>query len=316
MTGNIRRPARRYLATIACLFGLTISAQAQAEANVCSLGFVTRLPLSQVAGWFTTTVRINDRPVVMLIDTGAVHSAVSEELARELRLPEDRHTNIIVNGVGGEMKAAHPVIAHSFRAGTGHLVDYELAVAKFAGGGGKSNPDMPQGLIGVDLLSSYELEFDFPNRGLTLYTPNNCSGNFVPWTGHFEAIQAKRQLGDRLFIPVRLNNEAINALIDTGANRTAIGIDTAHDIGVPDDALRLDRPSSGLGVAGIPVRSYEHHFDSFAVGEASFHRPPLLIQDDRFGVVQMLLGTDFYRRSKLWVSFQSEQIFLQRPAPQ
>jgi len=300
------------VAIIACWLGLTPAALAQEPAKACSLGFVTRLPLNEVAGLFTTTVSINDHPIVMMIDTGAAHSAVSGDLAAQLRLPEDHNTKIIVNGVVGEMKAAHPVIAHSFRAGAGHLVDYELAVAKFAGGGGISDPSLPQGLLGADLLSYYELEFDFPNRNLTLYTPNNCRGNFVPWTGPFEAIAARRQLGDRLFIPVRINNQTINAMIDTGANRTAIGIDTAHDIGVGDEALRWDRSGNTLGVPGIPVRSHEHYFDSFTIGETSFRRASLLVQEDNFGVVQMLLGTDFYRGSKLWLSFQSEQVFLQR----
>lgn len=271
---------------------------------------VTQLPLNEAGGWFTTTVLINDHPAIMLIDTGASHTAISPELAKQLRLPQDPHTKIVVRGIGGEMKAAHPVIARSFQAGAGHLVDYELAVANFA----KGKPGMPQGLLGLDLLSEYELEFDFPNHSLTAYTPVSCSGNFIPWTGPFEAIQGKRQLDGRLFIPVRLNKEAINAVIDTGATRSTVGVDTAHDLGVSDDELRLDRSTSSLGAPGVPVRAYAHRFDSFSVGETNFNRVPLMIQDERFGVEQMLLGMDFFRQRRLWLSFRTEQIFLQPAA--
>jgi clan AA aspartic protease (TIGR02281 family) len=309
MTGGIW-PHARLFATLAGLLGLTVCVQAQVPAKACLLSKVTDLPLDETAGWFSTTVRINDHPVVMLIDTGASHSTISAEVAKQLHLPEDRRNKITVHGIGGDMKAAHPVIAHSFQAGAGHLVDYELSVTYFA----KGRPGMPEGLLGLDLLSDYELEFDYPNRILTLYTAENCSGNFVPWTGHFDAIQGKRQLDGRLFIPVRLNKEAINAVIDTGAHSSAIGIDTAHDIGVPDEVLRLDRSTNSFGAPGVPVRAYAHRFDSFTIGEATFQRVPLFVQDQRFGVEQMLLGMDFFRRRKLWLSFKTEQIFVQ-PAP-
>jgi len=309
MTGGIR--LRLLLAAIASLLGLTVCAHAQVPANPCSLGFVTRLPLNESTGWFTTTVRINDHPVIMLVDTGAAHTAISPELAKQLRLPQDRRTRLTVHGVGGNMKAAHPVIAHSFQAGKGHLVDYELMVANISGPSGKDKPDAPEGVLGLDLLSYYELEFDFPNRTLALYTPSNCSGNFVPWTGRFDVIAGKRQLDGQLFIPVSVNRQAINAVIDTGATRTALGIDTAHDVGVSEAELRMDRPASTVGANGVPVRTYQHRFDSFTVGQTTFHRVPLFIDDERRGVIQMLLGMDFFRRRKLWVSFKTEQIFLQ-----
>jgi len=302
---------RRFLAAIAGLLGLTVCAQGQAPANSCSLGRVTQLPLNESMGWFTTTVSINGRPVIMLIDTGASHTAVSPELAKQLRLPEDRHEKIVVHGVGGDMKAAHPVIARSFQAGNGHLVNYELAVANVLRPGTKRTSDTPEGALGLDLLSYYDLEFDFPNRTLTLYTPQNCNIDFVPWAGPFDVIEGKRQLGGHLFIPVSLNGTAINALIDTGSTRTSIGTDTAHDVGVSEEALQLDSPTSSVGASGVPVKVREHRFDSLTIGQTTFHRTPLFVQDEHSGVVQMLLGMDFFRRRKLWISFRTEQIFLQ-----
>lgn len=311
MTCNIWPFARRFVATITCLLSLTLCVQAQEPAHSCLLEEVTRLPLNEFAGWFTITASINNHPTIMLVDTAAAHSAVSPELAKQLRLPQDRHAKLVVHGVGGELKAAHPVIAHSFRAGRGDLVDYELMVANIASPARKGEPGVPEAVLGLDLLSYYELEFDFPNRTLTLYTSDNCRGNFVPWAGHFDAIAGRRQLDGQLFIPVRLNKEAINAVIDTGANRSAIGIDTAHDAGVSDGALQLDHATSAMGASGVPGRAYEHRFDSLTVGETTFHQVPLFIQDEKFGVMQMLLGMDFFRQRKVWVSLKSEQVFLQ-----
>lgn len=309
MSGSVRLSARWLLATAISLLPLCV--QAQEPAKSCSLKRVTALALNESANQFTTTVRINDHPVTMLIDTGAGHSAISPELVKQLHLPQDRRTKITVHGIGGDMKVAHPVIAHSFRAGDGHLVDYELEVANASTPGLKGKPGTPEGLLGLDLLAYYELEFDFSSRVLTLYTQDNCGGNFIPWTGPFEVIAGRRQLNGQLFIPIRVNKEAINALIDTGAARSALGIDTAHDIGVSDEELRLDRSINFFGVPGVPVRGSEHHFDSVTVGHTTFHQTPLLVADERFGVTQMLLGMDFFRGRKLWMSFKTEQIFLQ-----
>jgi len=311
MSGSIWLRARWLLAIAVGLLGLPLCVQAQEPPKSCSLRRVTELPLNESANRFTITAHINDRPVVMLVDTGAGHSAISPELVKRLHLPQDRRTSITVHGMGGDMRVAHPVIARSFRAGDGHLVNYEFEVANASVPGLTGQPGAPEGLLGLDLLSYYELEFDFPNRILTLYTQDNCNGSFIPWTGPFEVIAGRRQLDGQLFIPVSLNKEAINALIDTGATRSALGIDAAHDIGVSDDELRLDRATYSFGVPGVPVRAYEHHFDSFTVGRTTFHRASLLIPDERLGVVQMLLGMDFFRPRKLWVSFKTEQIFLQ-----
>jgi len=309
MSGSARLRARWFLATAMSLLPLCV--QAQELAKSCSLKRVTALALNESANQFTTTVRINDHPVTMLIDTGAGHSAISPELVKQLHLPEDRRTKIAVHGIGGDMKVAHPVIAHSFRAGDGHLVDYELGVANASAPSLKGKPGTPEGLLGLDLLAYYELEFDFSNRVLTLYTQDNCSGNFIPWTGPFEVIAGRRQLNGQLFIPVSVNKEAINALIDTGAARSTLGIDTAHDVGVPDEELRLGGSINAFGQPGVAVKAYEHHFDSVTVGHTTFRQAPLLIADERFGVIQMLLGMDFFRGRKLWMSFKTEQIFLQ-----
>jgi clan AA aspartic protease (TIGR02281 family) len=250
----------------------------------------------------------------MMIDTGAARSSISSELAAQLHLPQSRSRKITVHGIGGEMKAARPVVAHDFRLGNGFLKDYDLTVINYAGGK-KGIPGAPAGLLGIDLLSGFELEFDFPNRMLTLYTPENCSGKFLPWTGPYETIEGQRQFDGQLQIPIRLNKVDINAVIDTGASSSALGIDTADDVGVPESALQLDRKSMSMGASGVPQQAYQHRFDSLTVGETTYRHVPLSVQDEHFGVMQMILGMDFFRRRKLWVSFKTEQIFLQSAPP-
>ena len=160
----------RWFLVITCLFGPPNHVQAQEPRNACSLTSVARLPLNQNKSLFTTTVRINEHPVTMVVDTGAGHSAISTELAALLRLPQNRHKKITVHGVGGEMKASYPVIARAFQLGDRHLANYELTLVNMGGakaqvnmGRTKAQPDAPEGLLGIDLLSNYDLEFDFPN---------------------------------------------------------------------------------------------------------------------------------------------------------
>jgi hypothetical protein len=70
-----------------------------------------------------------------------------------------------------------------------------------------------------------------------------------------------------------------------------------------------------MGASGVPQQAYQHHFDSLTVGETTYRHVPLSVQDEHFGVMQMILGMDFFRRRKLWVSFKTEQIFLQSAPP-
>ena len=111
----------RLVAALAGLSGIASSAQAQEPAAGCSLTTVASLPLGEYGGWFTTPVSINGQPVVMMIDTGAAHSSVSSEVAAQLHLPQSRSRKVTVHGIGGEIKAAHPVVARDFRLGNGFL---------------------------------------------------------------------------------------------------------------------------------------------------------------------------------------------------
>jgi predicted aspartyl protease len=298
-----------FIATTASLLS-SGTLYAQEPAASCSLRSVARLSLNESAGRFTTTVNINDHPVVMLIDTGAAYSAISPESAAQLGLPQNMHKKIVVHGIGRELRIDHPVVAHSFNLGDGDLLDYELTVANIAGPGEKG-PNAPSGLLGIDLLSDYELEFDFPNHTLTLYSANNCSGTFVPWSGQFDTMPGQRLQGGQLTIPISLNGHSISAVVDTGSNRSSIGIDTAHNIGVSDEDLQTDHPASFMGASGVPVGAYKHYFSSFTIGHSTFRQAPLFVQTASFGTAQMLLGLDVLRWRKLWVSYGTGQTFLQ-----
>ena len=70
-----------------------------------------------------------------------------------------------------------------------------------------------------------------------------------------------------------------------------------------------------MGASGVPQPAYRHRFDSLTIADTTYPQVPLLVQDERFGVIQMILGMDFFRSRKLWVSFKTEQIFLQSAPP-
>ena len=63
----------------------------------------------------------------------------------------------------------------------------------------------------------------------------------------------------------------------------------------------------------ISVRIYR--FRSLSVGEDRITSPHIGVGEGQLGSVEMLLGLDYLRSQRVWVSYRIEQIFVQATRP-
>ena len=134
-----------------------------------------------------------------------------------------------------------------------------------------------------------------------------------PGTSPYATIKANRSLHDRLFFPVRLDGHAIAALIDTGAQLTALDADSAATFGVTGAALARD-PVANLARRG--GRNSSNRARTASRGSKSTARPCATRSSwsTRLGLqdADLVLGGDFLRWQRVWLSYASHQIFLER----
>ena len=256
-------------------------------------------------------VDIETRPFMMLIDSGAGSTALSPQTAESLNESEDRSKTVRVVGIGGHMDTQHPLVLHSLRFGSLELTDFDVLTAHIERPEVESDAAAAAGMVGLDLLSKFDVEFDFPDHRMSLYHVASCSGRFIPWSGSYDSFMATRSPRGALLIPVVINGVTLRALIDTGSNVSSIGMTAAMKTGVDATAMSGDPAMTFVGARGSMMTAHRHRFDTMSVGAATFHNVRISVQDQDFPGMDMLLGMDFLRWRKVWLSFGTNQLFIQ-----
>jgi clan AA aspartic protease (TIGR02281 family) len=118
---------------------------------------------------------INGEPVKMLFDTGAVQSLLWRAEAEKLGLRSLGIDGLRMVGVGGSSKAAMARI-RELRFGTFKSKDIRVLVT----GEGEKEFGF---LIGQDVFSRFDVEFDLAHRRITLFLAEGCGDRpLAYWT--------------------------------------------------------------------------------------------------------------------------------------
>ncbi|WP_233828554.1 retroviral-like aspartic protease family protein [Paraburkholderia sp. ZP32-5] len=288
-------------------------AHAQTADATCQLTKEAQLPLVERAGRFLVEAGINGEKRLFVIDTGSQKSALTPAAADALNLPYDRTSAQRVIGVGDAITPDYPRIA-SIALGATQWPDLRVPVTGANTFARMAEPQLA-GILGADILSRYDVELDFPAHTMTLYTAVNCLGHFVPWSGEFQSYSPEYTPRHLFLMNVRLNGQPMRAILDTGAARSLVGREAAQRAGVDGEMLARDPKTSGEGVAGTSFVIYRHRFDALQIGTRVFRNAQIEIGDT--GVppgVGMLLGMDFLRWRRVWLSYSTGWVFMQRDA--
>ena len=280
------------------------------ESDCRSAGQST-LPLKLFRGHFITTAMINGKELRMLVDSGASQSAISLRTAKVMRLVSNLEHSVHILSVEGT-EIVHPVKVQSIKLGAFEWNNYELTPLHIVDPAQEKDPVAPDGLIGADLLSAFDVEFDFPKGRMTLYDKLRCTGTLVPWEGRFQTIEATRVQGKLLTIQVLLDGHPLRALIDTGSDASNVTRNAAISAGV--DNTRIDSGPRGIGIGsqGTGVPTHYNQFATLTLGNRQFDNTSLIVLDSALSPgIDMLLGNSYFRWHKLWLSYSTNQVFVQ-----
>ena len=277
--------------------------------TACKLTLEAKLPMTENLGHYTVPVNIGGQTHPMLIDTGAEGTAILPKMADEWNLRQDTSSASRVKGVGG-VSSQYLRIIPRLTLGSSEWVDLRVAALPFLSPEQLAQASPPVGMLGANVLNRYDVEFDFPARTVSLYTASGCLGTFVPWKGDFQAYSAQKTPSNRFILKLSLNGHPVRALLDTGSTSSVVTTAAAGAAGVDSVALSLDPRSTGSGSDGLPVTTYQHKFD-MKIGTASFDNAPLVVADIALKDSDMMLGMDFMRYRRVWVSYSTGWVFMQ-----
>ncbi len=290
---------------VAVLLLLGLLAGCAAPRN-CALVPLATTPLHVRRNLMLVTAVIHDQPVRLLVDTGAERTLLTRAAVRRLHLGRDDHHTRSA-GIGG-VSAAWDARVPGLVIGHTRFPIKRVAVGNF--GIRHLFGEPVDGLLGADILLAFELDLDIPDRRLTLYRVRHCADAKPPWPAvEVRGVGARR---DRMLVPIAVNGVSGTAVLDTGAQASAVSRNMAQRAGISAAALADDPSITVHGAAPKPVRVPVQWFRSFRVGPEHLGRTRLAVVPDMGGLGDGLVGADFIRGRRLWLSFPTGRLFIGR----
>jgi len=281
----------------------------------CSLVKITQMPLVELGNHYAVMVKINDVMRPMIVDTGAEITTLNASETEKLKLPEDLSSIANLRPVVGIGQTKADLYLNVIPAifGLGDLIyrNRSTTVANM-GFEKKLKESASIGLIGDDILSKYDVEFDFPGKKLNLYSAYNCYDTFIPWTEAYARIPFDHH-DAKIVVDIDLNKERTRAIVDTGNNISFVSRQSSALWNIPDDEFIETKGTSTSPLNGgtsFPVRIYR--FEKFKVGEETFSNKIMGIIDVDLLTGTANLGLDYFKTRKLWISYRNKVMFVSR----
>ena len=281
------------------ILALLLVACAHEAPGPCRLQPMAELPVSTDRNRLDVTGRINGTDTPLVIDTGAERTVMSAATAVALLLPRSKISATRLAGIAGTVSNAD--VFADMALGNAE-VRQRFALADIPGIGG---------LVGADVLSGFDVEFDLPTHRVRLWHAANCGAMDLPWSGPRSTIPVHVAGGGQLRLPVTIDGKPVDAMLDSGAAFSLLQTDAARRLGVTQAALSADPAVMVRGVDGGVIGVRMHRFSALDVGGATIPAPLIGVGDSQLGTVEMILGLDYLRGRRVWVSYRTGQIFVQ-----
>ena len=256
------------------------------------------------------TLSANGVPVTLVIDTGAEGTILTPAAAQRIGAQRPRiEFERQLHGLAGTLQTSE-VELRSFTVGDVAIPWRRVRVAPVNVANVFSGP--LDGVLGADSLSSFDVDLDLPGHRMALYEKQTCPGAAPAWTEPYTRINAGRSRGDHLFFPVQLDGHRTDAFVDTGSQFTVLSTQAALALGVGATVLARDRVATVRGAAAEQLAAHVHRFSQLEIGTETIRNPEIIVTDVRLSDADLVLGIDFLRPRRIWLSYGSQQIFIMR----
>ena len=302
---------RRGFALVLTLLMMTgcTGADTQTARASCSALPIATMPVDIRGNMLFVQAVIAGEPVTLLADTGAERTLLTETAVRNLDLTRDPLHATRTYGIGTPTVTRDAKLPDGIRLGGVQLPLHRVSVGGFA-----ISPvagTVADGLLGADVLMGFDVDLDLPARRITLYRPRGaCPFAPPPWGQPYTAIAGIVSKDDRLLVPFVLDGVPGMGVLDSGAQLSSISRAMAERTGLPEASLRADRTVVAHGAAPEEITAWIHRFRELRVGPAVIEAPTLPVVTMTDGMGDALIGADFLRGRRVWLSFTTAQVFV------
>jgi predicted aspartyl protease len=305
------------LARAACLLAFFASPALAAD-EACRLQRVAALDMHfGDTGSPVVPVTIAGETHNLLVDTGSSYTALNEAKARAMGLrlePIDAQRIFMFDGTPIRYRTR----ASNFLLGRVPVPNFTFMVLP----DNQLSGTKEDGLLGGDILSRLDVDFDFTNMKLNLFTSDiKCGDSVVYWADAYARLpveffdsgvesDGRRNQPTHLMIRPRLDGKEIRTIVDSGASTTVMTMPQARKF-----FGWSDPPPEVRKVGGAEGRDYYlYTARSLALGPLSFANTPIIIVDQKDTRLdrdfELLLGMDILRELHVLVSYRQKALYL------
>jgi predicted aspartyl protease len=273
-------------------------------------------------------VRIQGTRKLMLLDTGGAMTEITTEAADELHLVR-RRGNFRLYNMYGEF-------SDHFAEGSLEVTPLRADAVALAIAPGRrlfGDDTAIAGVLAPDILKHYDVDLDFGNDTLTLFSPDHCPGKVIYWKADAVAVIPMRVLDSgHIVVPVMLDGKRVIATLDTGAYNSTLNIPIAEST----FGLRLgseDTPRAGNLVGKASAVTYRHVFSTLAFDGVAVKNLQVQIIPDLLHQVMvdaalpptgtrifnprkmeadagMLIGMNILRHFHIYIAYKEEKLYI------
>ncbi|MDE2494621.1 MAG: retropepsin-like domain-containing protein [Alphaproteobacteria bacterium] len=295
----------RRLAVVALALGfLGLSFSAKADEK-CRLVRVAALDMGSDATRITVPASIGGQPLTMMVDTGGIYTMLLESRAKALGAFVDVEPSSGLSMYGGHM-IRHFAKISGFTLG--RMKAPALPYPLLPDG---ALPPGVDGLLSPDFLANFDVDFDFVNAKLNLFSRDHCEGKVVYWTHDPVAvIPFERNEVNDIEIRVQLDGQDVKALIDTGGDHSVMSLESAEGLfDLKEDALkRVPGPNGTHGARRYP-------FKQLSFANVTVSNPDITLVPDRESQTgprgpELIIGMSILRQLHLYIAYGEKKLYL------
>ncbi len=271
----------RSLALFAISIGTMASATSALAAECKPLGRIASLDIKMLpSGRPAVDVTVGDTPETFLIDTGGVISMVTPRTVRELKLTTTRaRDRVLLEGVNG---AASDQMAQLPSITIGNLRQQGPYFYVLPGKDDPNDTRKPEfaGIIAPEFLQHFDVDFDFAQGKMNLFSPDHCAGKDVSGQSpSLHIFPESIDSGGHITFRMELDGKRVSAMMDTGASTSTLNLNVARqafnvDVNAPD--VEKTGELRGNYTANI----YQRRFKTLAVEGVVVTEPMITLLPD------------------------------------
>lgn len=293
------------------LAALAHPAHADGWPEECKLTRIASFPMTLHGRLVSIPVTINGQDKLFMVDTGGYASSVNKDVAEALGLRLRNISHVRIRDAGGK-QATSFVEAESLKLGNMEAKNIELIV---------DQADGYDGVIAPDLLRNFDVEFDFAALKLNLYKPHPCLGKVVYWPNHFDVLPIDITQGGHTRVPVTLDGQQMDAIIDSGASVSVLPVSAAERyFSLHTDSPGVVRSGQLRGGQGSVIPAYSYAFKTLSFGAVTAKNPRVLLSDAPNGLSiehsSLVLGMTELHFLHLYLAYKEQKLYVSAAAPE